>query len=463
MKENTTFSIGNLALIEKADDQLDGYLERVFGKIGGKAHDFVPCVKLLLYNRLGDCFPISELPSYPKELFERLGFRESLSERTFNRTLERLGERPAFILMEHQKVLKEHNLVADKQFIDFSSSYFEGTSAPMGELGYSRDGKPGKKQITFGISTGINGIPSALTIQKGNTPDKTHFGVMLRTSTAILEPGSLLIFDCGANTKDNKKLVREKGLHYLTLRAKKVGPYKKLVSTYNNGEKQFFTMNGTKYGCVKTKNENETSYIFFSEKGRYEQIGNKGKKFKTELKKNASKLKKTKKGKPLAEYISDEGIIVAKGSLQKMLDEVQNPYINGIEGFFTLESSVDTDPELILALYKDRDKAEKLIRNIKEGTELRPIRHWSDKAIIGHVLLIFLTNFLVNLTLLRTPDSPVRNVKRLKKWLGNLTLTVVYPPSGFRFSILANVSPEIQTILGDSIERYRDKSLKLRW
>ncbi|PKP55257.1 MAG: hypothetical protein CVT89_09005 [Candidatus Altiarchaeales archaeon HGW-Altiarchaeales-2] len=222
-------------------------------------------------------------------------------------------------------------------------------------------------------------------------------------------------------------------------------------------------MNGTKYGCVKTKNENETSYIFFSEKGRYEQIGNKGKKFKTELKKNASKLKKTKKGKPLAEYISDEGIIVAKGSLQKMLDEVQNPYINGIEGFFTLESSVDTDPELILALYKDRDKAEKLIRNIKEGTELRPIRHWSDKAIIGHVLLIFLTNFLVNLTLLRTPDSPVRNVKRLKKWLGNLTLTVVYPPSGFRFSILANVSPEIQTILGDSIERYRDKSLKLRW
>lgn len=42
----------------------------------------------------------------------------------------------------------------------------------MGELGYSRDHRPGKRQITFGIGTGINNIPSALTIQKGNVQDK---------------------------------------------------------------------------------------------------------------------------------------------------------------------------------------------------------------------------------------------------------------------------------------------------
>jgi len=41
-----------------------------------------------------------------------------------------------------------------------------------------------------------------------------------------------------------------------------------------------------------------------------------------------------------------------------------------------------------------------LVSNWKfnEGTEIRPIRHWSKEAIIGYILVIFLTNFIVNLT-----------------------------------------------------------------
>jgi hypothetical protein len=201
MKQNVTFSIGNLVLLNKADAQLGGYFDRVFGNIGGKAKDFIPCVKLLMYNRLGNCLPISRLSAYPPELFERLGFKNHLSDRTFNRTPERIGKASPFILFEHQRILKEYNLISKEQFPDFSSSFFEGNSSPLGELGYSRDGKPGKKQFTFGICTGMNNIPSALTIQKGNLQDKKHFRIMLRTAKAVLDEDSVLIFDCGANTK----------------------------------------------------------------------------------------------------------------------------------------------------------------------------------------------------------------------------------------------------------------------
>ena len=86
---------------------------------------------------------------------------------------------------------------------------------------------PEKKQLTFGISTGINGIPSALTIQKGNVQDKVHFRIMLKTSEAVLEKNSLLVFDTGGNTKENKKNVREKEFHFLTLKAKKIEYIKK--------------------------------------------------------------------------------------------------------------------------------------------------------------------------------------------------------------------------------------------
>ena len=138
--------------------------------------------------------------------------------------------------------------------------------------------------------------------------------------------------------------------------------------------------------------------------------------------------------------------------------------MNGLEGYFVLQSSIDEDPEKILSLYKDRDKAEKLIRNMKEGTELHPIRHWNEWAVKGYLVIIFLTNFLINLTLLKSKgQAMVKNVKLLKKFLIKLTVTVVHPPNGFRFHVISNISDEIRSILGNYIDKYRDKSLGLRW
>ena len=56
-----------------------------------------------------------------------------------------------------------------------------------------------------------------------------------------------------------------------------------------------------------------------------------------------------------------------KGGLQKVLGRIKNPYITGLEGYFILESSVNDEPEKILRVYKNKDKAEKFIRNLKEN------------------------------------------------------------------------------------------------
>ena len=100
---------------------------------------------------------------------------------------------------------------------------------------------------------------------------------------------------------------------------------------------------------------------------------------------------------------------------------------------------------------------------MKEGTELRPIRHWSTAAIIGYLFIVFLTNCLINLTHFLAKLPVIKNVKLLKKYLNNLTLTVVYPKNRFRFSVLSNISEEIKAILGDFVNKYEDKSLDLRW
>ena len=463
MKNNIAVNIGSLALIEKVDGRSQ-FFTRVFGGFGGKSKNIVPSTKLFIYNRLDECFSLNRILSgYSKELFELLKYEKTPSERTLYRDLKRIGKNYQFLLERYQHFISEENLVADKQFVDFSSSYFEGKAKALGELGYSRDSQPGKKQITFGVSTGINGIPSALTIQKGNVQDKTHFRFMLKTSEAVLAQGSLLIFDTGGNTKENKRLVREKKFHFLTLKPKKVGPYRKLIEKYNQGTPINVVINDVSYSCVKITLGEDTNYIFFSEKLKRDQLAIKESKFKRELERNRGVLKKTKAGKSICEFITEEGTVTAKGSLQTTLAGVENLRINCLEGFFILESSLDIEAERALALYKDKDKAEKLFRSIKEGTELRPMRHWSADAIIGYILVIFLTNFLINLTLLRAQDPVVKNTKLLKKYLRKLTLVIIYPPTGFKFRVLANICPEIIAILGDFIDKYSDKTLPMRW
>jgi len=467
LRENVTFPIGNIVMLDRIKKDY-GYFDFVLDKIAGKAKEFQEIVKSLIYNKLTDNVSINQIPNiYPEEAFEYLGLDKTPAERTFYRTIERLGDKFDFVLERHQKFLVTKNLVSKEQFVDFSSTYFEGTKPELGALGYSRDGAPGKKQITFGISTGINNIPTALTIQKGNVQDKTHFNHTFNVAKKVLEKGSMLIFDCGANTKTNKKMVRNGEYHYLTLKAKKKKSYRPIIQLFlqekENENTVKFEMNDSIYECFKLVRDNETNYIFFSEKLYQEQLLKRNKKYQKLLEKNDKNLKKVKKGKNLGSVITKEGYIILHGSIQKTLAPISNPFINGLEGFFALESSVDDDPEKILSLYKDRDKAEKFIRGLKDGLDLRPIRHWSDLAIRGYLLLTFLTNFLVNLTLYLAKKPVVRDIRLLRKFLNNLTLTVAYPPNAFKFTVLSNISNEVISILGDFIKKYDDNSLKLRW
>jgi transposase len=463
MRKNVNFSIGSIALIDKINAKF-GFFSQLFSGIATKTKNLKENAKLFSYNRLSKCVSINQILSvYPPETYDHLGFKDAPKERTMYRDLERIGLYHKFIIDRYQQLVKKHGLVSKEQFPDFSSSYFEGKKSKLSTLGYSRDHRPGKEQITWGISTGSNNIPPALTIQKGNVQDKTHFKFMLKTVKKVLGKGDVLVFDCGGNTKKNKEKIRKLLFNYLTLKPKKKKTYKKYIQLFKSGERQKISLNSNNYECVKIKEGDEIEYLFFSKKLYKDQVKKRKKKFKKELEKNESKLAKLKKGKVFSTHISNEGYIITKGSLQKTLDEIKNPFITGLEGYFILESSLDDEPEKILILYKERDRSEKLIRDMKEGTELRPIRHWSKWAIIGYLVIIFLTNCIINLSLFLAEKPVVKNVKLLKKFLNNLTLTVVYPKNRFRFTVLANESEETRSILGDWLDKYRDKSIELRW
>ena len=56
---------------------------------------------------------------------------------------------------------------------DVTSSYLEGRQNELGDYGYNRDGKKGKKQIVIGLLTDQEGFPLSVETFRGNTSDQT--------------------------------------------------------------------------------------------------------------------------------------------------------------------------------------------------------------------------------------------------------------------------------------------------
>ena len=97
MKNNVTFSIGNVAVIDKVNEKFKLF-DSVFDNLGTRAGNIKNSAKLFCYNRLGNCVSINRLNSvYPKELFKQLGFKELLADMSLYRDLERIGKRFPFL------------------------------------------------------------------------------------------------------------------------------------------------------------------------------------------------------------------------------------------------------------------------------------------------------------------------------------------------------------------------------
>jgi len=56
---------------------------------------------------------------------------------------------------------------------DITSTYFEGRTCPLAQLGYSRDGKSDKLQIVIGLLCAPDGCPVAVEVFEGNTSDSS--------------------------------------------------------------------------------------------------------------------------------------------------------------------------------------------------------------------------------------------------------------------------------------------------
>jgi transposase len=99
-----------------------------------------------------------------------LGLEKAPALKTWYAALAQLEDRRESIL----QALYERNHTPGQLYLyDITSSYFEGDTCELAAFGYNRDGKQGKKQIVVGVICEERGAPIWVDVFKGNTSDQT--------------------------------------------------------------------------------------------------------------------------------------------------------------------------------------------------------------------------------------------------------------------------------------------------
>jgi DDE family transposase len=153
-------------------------LDTLLGPEGNRCRDLVlarlvsrildPASKLATARRLSPDTASSSLG-------EMLGLGE-VDEDELYAALDWLHERQPAI---ETALAKRHLQGGTLVLYDVSSSYLEGRCCPLAARGYSRDGKSGKLQITYGLLCAPDGCPVAIEVFEGNTGDPATLATQL--------------------------------------------------------------------------------------------------------------------------------------------------------------------------------------------------------------------------------------------------------------------------------------------
>jgi transposase len=134
-----------------------------------------------------------------------------------------LSERQAEI---EQRIAAKHLCEGSLILYDVTSTYFEGTTCPLAQYGYSRDKKRGKLQIIFGLLCNAAGCPIAVEVFEGNVNDATTLSpILAKVRTRFGIQRLVLVGDRGVLTsaRIEEELKGVEGLDWITaLRAPQI-------------------------------------------------------------------------------------------------------------------------------------------------------------------------------------------------------------------------------------------------
>src|SRR6266496_9082 len=185
------------------------------------------CVAMIVQRVIGPGSKLAMSRAFAQStLGDRLGVADADEDELYDALDWLLARQPRI----ESALARRHLAGGTLVLYDVSSSYFEGRSCPLAQLGYSRDGRRGTPQIIYGLLCDRRGCPVAVEVFAGSLHDDKTLPAQLEKLRARFGLKTMIVAsDRGMVTKANLELLRaSEGSAWIT--ALKAPQVKKLVA-----------------------------------------------------------------------------------------------------------------------------------------------------------------------------------------------------------------------------------------
>lgn len=317
-----------------------------------------------------------------------------------------LEQQPAI----ERRLAKRHLEPCGLVLYDLTSSYVEGTKCPLATRGYSRDGKPEKLQVNYGLLTDEAGRPVAVHVYEGKTADsatvrdqlkkvKNSFGLDL---VVFVGDRGMLAQTVIDDMRDNEgfewitalksgslRKLRAEGSLQMDLFDERnifefssdLYPNERLIACRNAAlgarrtGKRLAMLDATKQELMKVQGMVRSGRLRGEAK-----IGVRA----------GRVVNKYKMAKHFALEIADDG-------LDFRIDEDSVREEAALDGLYVIRTSVSAEAierDNVVRHYKRLTRVEQAFRCMKTDLEVRPIYHRTEGRVRAHIFLCMLAEYV---------------------------------------------------------------------
>lgn len=403
-------------------------------------------VILMLLERLND--PVSKLGNFNNQA-DYLGIQQVALHHLY-RSLDYLADYTDAI----QKCIfytgrNLFNLQLDVVFYDVTTFYFDSEKIDENSLrqkGFSKDGKIGKTQVLFGLLIDKNKNPICYRIYSGNTYEGHTFKDFVDELKQTYQIDKVIIVaDRGMLNDDNLKITCGQGYEFIVgerlknlpvmIQKQLINPenYTKQLIYNHHGEQitiSYFTLSYKNRIIIGTYNKKR------AEKDAYER----SQRIKKALKliQNPSSVNK----KARRYYLKNTGV------QQYQLDEEKIKKDELYDGYLTIATNLENlSPETLLDQYRHLFQVEHSFRTFKTYLETRPMFHWTNKRIEGHIALCYMAYAMLNHILQKLSVAGIKcSENDLRKALNKMQLSLIEQRKR-RFYMRSNMNSTMESII----------------
>jgi transposase len=329
---------------------------------------------------------------------------------------------------------------------DVTSSYLEGECNELGEWGYNRDKKKGKKQIVVGLLCDDAGMPVTTEVFRGNTRDTTTFqNQVLKAKQRFGCESVTFIGDRGMIKSGQIQQLARHGFHFITaltkaqietLIKKQVIEYtlfdESIIEVSCDGIRYIIRRNPVRAQELAQTRASKLAYVkkLMMQQNLRLQEHPKAK-ASTSIKKIESKLKQLL----IHPWVS---IQTTERHLKLEIDQEALTKESKLDGCYVLKTDLlqkDATAAIVHARYKDLALVEDAFRTIKSDIEIRPIHVHKEESTRGHVLVVMLA-YMIHRALSQAWETAYLTTEEALRSLSTICLQKVCLENGLSFDTL---------------------------